>query len=80
MMKIVEAANELKLAFLKENHQQLIKEYQARGLNIEEAIEEWLNEEVMHRRDRSHQRRYKSYNKITQFVARNFPQLQKQLR
>ena len=23
---------------------------------------------------------YKSYNKITQFVARNFPQLQKQLR
>lgn len=60
MMKIVEAANELKLAFLKENHQQLIKEYQARGLNIEEGIEEWLNEEVMHRRDRSHQRRIKA--------------------
>ena len=60
MMKIVEAANELKLPFLKENHPQLIKEYQARGLNLEEAIEEWLNEEVMHRRDRSHQRRIKA--------------------
>ena len=38
MMKIVEAANELKLPFLKENHPQLIKEYQARGLNLEEEI------------------------------------------
>lgn len=59
MLSLIEAANELKLPFLKENHEQLMAEYQARGLNIEEAIQEWLNEEVIQRRNRSHQRRIK---------------------
>lgn len=59
MLTITEAANELKLSFLKENHPHLMAEYQARGLTFEEALLEWINEEVQHRRNRSHQRRIK---------------------
>ena len=59
MLTITEAANELKLSFLKENHPHLMAEYQARGLTFEEALLEWINEEVEHRRNRSHQRRIK---------------------
>lgn len=57
MLSLVEAANELKLAHLKENYQALITEYTSRGLTLEEALTELLTEEVYQRRDRSYQRR-----------------------
>lgn len=57
MLTISEAANELKLAYLKENYTDLITEYTSRGLTIEEALIELLTEEVYQRRNRSFQRR-----------------------
>ena len=57
MLTIAEAANELKLPYLKENYQHLLLEYTSRGLDLEEALTEILTEEVEQRRNRSYQRR-----------------------
>lgn len=57
MLTIAEAANELKLPYLKENYQRLLLEYTSRGLDLEEALTEILTEEVEQRRNRSYQRR-----------------------
>ncbi len=59
MLSIPEAANELKLSYIKENYQTLFKEMTHRQLTIEEALMELLSEEVELRRSRSHQRRIK---------------------
>lgn len=59
MISIAEAAKELKLIHLRENHDELIQEYTARGLTFEEGLQELLTEEVHQRRDRSYRRRIK---------------------
>lgn len=59
MLTIAEAAKELKLIHLKENHEDLLLQYTSRGLNLEEALTELLSEEVYRRRDRSSQRQLK---------------------
>lgn len=51
MLTISEAANELKLPYLKENYTDLITEYTSRGLTIEESLIELLTEEVHQRRN-----------------------------
>lgn len=58
-MKIEEAARELKLAYIREHYTDYLKEATHRGLNLEEALNELLCEEVTQRRERSHQRRIK---------------------
>lgn len=59
MLTIKEASNELKLPYLKGNHEHIIQEMTQRALTLEEALIEILTEEVYQRRNRSHQRRIK---------------------
>ena len=47
-MSIEEAARELKLAYIREHSQRYLTEAKQRGLNLEEALNELLWEEVAH--------------------------------
>ena len=57
MLTLTEAANELKLSYIKEHHETILREMTHRKLTLDEALTELLTTEVEHRRGRSHQRR-----------------------
>lgn len=57
MLTLTEAANELKLSYIKEHHETILREMTHRKLTLDEALTELLSTEVEHRRGRSHQRR-----------------------